>query len=135
MIFTSSKTDPAKPWRKGVPSLLYWLADRLEVLRTQQLAAMEKIDGLQRTHDLLIEYHVTQDERIRYMQRTWDELVADVAALKDLPAAVKAGFDALEAKLAAAFAAAGDSPSVDEVNALKADIEKAVADVKAAIPA
>jgi hypothetical protein len=74
-------------------------------------------------------------ERIDTMQRAWDDLVAEVAALKDLDESVKAGFAALEQKLAEAIDRLGSAPSVTEVDALKAEVAQAVADVKAAIPA
>lgn len=73
-------------------------------------------------------------ERIDAMQRAWDDLVADVAALKDLDESVKAGFAALEQKLADALNNLSGAPTVAEIDALRAEISGAVADVKAAIP-
>jgi DNA repair ATPase RecN len=74
-------------------------------------------------------------ERTDTMQRAWDDLVAEVAALKDLDESVKAGFAALEQKLAEAIDRLGSAPSVAEVDALRAEVAGAVADVRAAIPA
>ena len=74
-------------------------------------------------------------ERLNTMQRAWDELVAEVTALKDLDEAVKAGFAALEQKLQEAIDRLGNAPSVAEVDALRAEVAGAVADVRAAIPA
>ena len=73
-------------------------------------------------------------ERLNTMQRAWDDLVAEVAALKDLDESVKAGFAALEQKLADALNNLSGAPTVAEIDALKAEISGAVADVKAAIP-
>lgn len=83
----------------------------------------------------IYELHHMTHERIETMQRAWDELVAEVTALKDLDEAVKAGFAALEQKLQEAIDRLGNAPSVAEVDALRAEVAGAVADVKAAIPA
>ena len=74
-------------------------------------------------------------EELHTMQRAWDDLVAEVASLKDLDESVKAGFAALEQKLAEAIDRLGNAPSGAEINALRAEVAGAVADVKAAIPA
>jgi DNA repair ATPase RecN len=74
-------------------------------------------------------------ERLDTMQRAWDDLVAEVRQLSDLDESVKAGFAALELKLQEAIDRLGNAPSVAEVDALRAEVAGAVADVRAAIPA
>ena len=108
---------------------------RLEALRQSLQSVTGKVDKLAKSLDLLTEYHIQLDERMRYMQRAWDDLVAQVADLKTFPASVDAGFKALEVKLQTALDSLSGAPTVDEVNAVKADVAKAVADIKAAIPA
>ena len=111
------------------------LTNRLDVLLSVARANRVALAAMAKQLDLLVEYHIQIDERMRTMQRAWDDLVAQVAALTDLKAAVKAGFEALEAKLASAIDQLGNSPSVAEVDALKANVAQAVADIKAAVPA
>jgi len=74
-------------------------------------------------------------ERLDTMQRAWDEIVDSVRQLSGLDESVKAAFDALQKKLDDVLANVGAAPSVAEIDALKAEINQAVADVRAAIPA
>ena len=111
---------------------------RLDALSSELSACHDRLNVLTdiyRKLGYINTNQLRQYERLDTMQRAWDELVAEVRALSDLDESVKAGFAALEAKLAEAIDRLGAAPSAAEVDALKAEVSQAVADVRAAIPA